>query len=255
MMDTPTCINFVEEIYLDYAIYRVVTLSPDSPAQREGVHYYKRNYSVTENSSVEWTAEPVEVIREVQYKPVVTTNEGGTQRMDRKDKIAKLIASGIFSADDTAMLEAMDVAVFEKIQIPEPKVVETKVVEKPEVTVNEALSVLSQNKVDNSAIFGLLPEAAQMVLTEAISLYETNKQSLIEAIKANPLNTFTEDELKLKTPAELTKIAAFAKTGAKNPVDFSILGIRTPVPTPAPKEYEDEFLTVSTFADFLPEKK
>lgn len=207
-------INFLRKMYQDYAIYEV--------RNSEGkVKFYKREYDLTDNG-VEWTTDPVEVrmmddpFVEVQNnnssKIIKTKKTNKEERMKTMkeccpDKVDELIENNAnFKEEDRDLLLGMTEDQFAMtINVSNP-------IEKEETITNE------KEETEETGIntFDELYANASPELKESVeygrTLVNQKKKELIDKIKANKGNSFSEEELKGFKIDFLEKLAAMSPT-------------------------------------------
>lgn len=103
---------YIVEVFDKYAIYESANKTN------------KQAYSIDANDAVELIGNPVEVVKEVKYSPVVKGNTGlqekenkeGGPNMDRKEKVEALIANGSWGKDNREFLVELEDAQFETVE-------------------------------------------------------------------------------------------------------------------------------------------
>lgn len=199
-------INFLERMYPTYAIYRVRYRDGNRPK------FFKRNYNIT-NEGIEWTSDPVEVrmmdepFVEIQnnsriIKKKQTTNKEETMAKTMKeccpDKVDELIKNNEnFTEEDKDVLLGMTEDAFA-------------------FTINKAKPIKKEDKEDKVQIttFEELYANASPEIKESVDygkkLVENKKNELIETIKANESNKFSDEELNAYSIDMLEKLASMS---------------------------------------------
>lgn len=152
--------NYLEEAYDDYLIY--------SNSNADGETYYKRNYQFSvETEKAEFTSEPVEVKKKIEYETVMQTNGLTRTKFKKEEVMAKerctpcvekkvnaLIANKLskFEETDRTWLEVLEESVLDKM-VPEEvtaPIVNTLSVE-DKAALDYGKKLLAQKKADLKA--------------------------------------------------------------------------------------------------------
>jgi hypothetical protein len=180
---------------------------------------YRLDYTV-KDGKVELSGEPVEVVRTVQYKDVkneeVIQEVSGLSRVSEKEKgmafdkkahVNSLIGNG-FEEGDRQWLEGLPDDKLQKIL---PKQVPVSPPPVPPVVVNQTPAVPQLTQEQLLAVLG--PQWLA-VHNQGLKALANTKKQLIETIKANPNNKFTDEYLNNVQDLDmLAGMAELAKTG------------------------------------------
>jgi len=223
-MDNNSKIHFLQEVYNDTVIYEVLS--------RDGgqTTLYRQTYEVNDKGEVSLTGIATPVVRQVQFvvanNPTINSEQGGKTMPEEKkpccpEKVQALIASehAPFEEADREWLSTLEMAQIDKLVTmernaavePEPVAEPTTQEEKPEpvITNEQAVQVLREQLKTPEDFIKVLPDEMKDQMTSAISLHRAERAKLIATIKTANAG-WTDDELKPKTMAELSKIAAMA---------------------------------------------
>ncbi len=236
-MDNDVRVYFLEDVFEDHFVYR--SEQRERPGQTK---LYKQEYSILENQDIEWSGDPIEVRREVEYVTMEATtmrrtkgkaaeviindkNKGGTSMKDEKEKspcfVAKVDAlianeSTQFSDTDKEWLMAQSEETLAKL---EPKVpAKEEKQEEPQINRDQALEVLNLQVLEDFT--KLMPEKMRKQVEAGLKLREDTRAATIKDIMANTADVWTEDELKEFPCEKLTKL----QKSITQPVDYSGAG-------------------------------
>jgi hypothetical protein len=221
-MDTDVKMHFLKDVFDSNFIYEVRGGGADG--------MFQRNYQVNEDETIEFTGEPEPVVQKVSYEPVQTNQtEGGitTMKKEKEEKKAccpeqvDLIINSEhtrFGEGDREWLEGQEKETIVKLLPVEPEAPAT-----PQVNREQAVQVLKEQLSTPEQFLELMPKDIKDQMSHGLSLYQAERQELINHIKANT-EVYTEDELKGMEIADLTKLAQ----AIKPKTDFSALGGGTP---------------------------
>jgi hypothetical protein len=222
-MDNNDKMHFLQEVYDDTVVYEVMTRQGGPPL------LYRQTYEVNDKGEVMLTGVATSVIRQVSFvvanNPQTNSDKGGKTMPEEKkkccpEKVQALIASehAPFEEADREWLETLDQPQIDKLVTMERNAAVKPVVEpvtEPEPVTNEqAVQVLREQLKTPEQFIQLLPDEMREQMTSALTLHKSEKAKLIETIKS--ASSFTDDELKTKTMAELSKLSEMAK-----PRDYS----------------------------------
>ena len=212
-MDTDTSSYFLEEMYEDYFVYRV-------SVQEAPTKYYKRNYKIQEDETVEFVGEPVRIAKKIEYNEISNNKfkrtKGVKNNMSKKeekkpccpDKVNELIANkqSNFTDEDKEWLSEQDEVNINKMFPKEP---EKKEVKDVKVNKEEAVNVLKETLKTPEDFFALMPDEMQDQMKAGLVLHNQNRKKLQKTILDNAKeDTWTEDELKTMSTDMLKKIAS-----------------------------------------------
>ena len=233
---------------------------------------YKIGYSIGANDTVELVGDPVEVQRVVSFEPVAnrdtasvsSANTGhnakrGGEDMNRKGKVEALIALGVesgFGKTDTEFLMGLEDEQFARLEascVPAkaepqtPLTLDEQLAADPTDNESEPVRIAREAFVKATAGDGgesekpqtmeeyiqSAPEGIRETLIQAHANLQAERGELIEGLKANKQNQFTEDELKGKSLNELDKLVALAagQVMEENKQTFAGRGARPSVNT------------------------
>lgn len=223
--------HYVSKVYSTYAIYRVNYIRSNEPSK-----FMKRDYTINEGV-VEWTSEPVEVIRKVTYKEKTKTNNSKKEKDGMKtmkeccpDKVEELIKNNSnFTDDHRDVLLGMSEDAFE-LTINSAKPAESKEPKEPkkeEKEVDHAPKTNSKDPKDPEKMtFDELLANADPEARESIEMGKrmlvNKKKDLVEVIKANETNQFSDEELNGFGLDMLEKIAGSIPQSKTKVNDYSL---------------------------------
>jgi len=139
--------HYIEEVYADYMVY--------SETGKDGEKLYKRNYQFNVGTNLpEFTSDPVEVTRKVEYESI--NNNGGKVTLHKNEedksmakectpcvikKVGELIANAAtkFTEDDREFLQTLELSVLEKME---------PIAATPPIIVDNSLSVEDKAALD-----------------------------------------------------------------------------------------------------------
>ena len=227
-MDTQVKYYYLAELYEDQLIYEI-------RMQGEGTTYYQQNYTISNNDEVEFSGDPVEVRREVDF--VVMKSSGFTRTKfnnqskkevktmsDKKEapckKVDELINHKLtkFTEESRGWLSTLEESVLDTLIPNEPEV---EKVEAPQVDAAQAIQVLKDQISKPEDFFKVLPEEMQDSMRAGLKLHEEQREKMIKGILDNVKDVWTEDELKAMNTDTLKKVFDSVPAGES---DFSILG-------------------------------
>lgn len=164
---------------------------------------YKRNYSVV-NEEIEWTSDPQEVTENTTYPPVVSSNgkeelklnKGEKTVTKKKEEVCCLEEVKAFVANNDNGYTEKDVGWMSTLPEDQFKAVVTAHGKEPEVkpAIEPKVEPVQAQTYDE-----LLANASPTVragIEYAQKVFEDRKTAIIESIKANKSNKFTEEDLK-----------------------------------------------------------
>lgn len=226
-MDNEMRVYFLEELYDDELVYRVMH------REQPGDKLYKQNYSIS-GATVELTGEPVEVRREVEYvtmqrekeddTPNQSSNnlqtEGGKMSKEQtspclKAKVDGLISNKLsnFTEKDREWLEGQSEDILSKMTPNEP--------EKKEVQINREQALEALALKEEKDFLSIMPEEMKAKVEQGINAYQEKRDGVIANILKNTEEgVWTKDELKEFSTEKLEKI----DKSVKQPADYSGAG-------------------------------
>lgn len=245
-MDTDLRVHFLEEVYDDAFIYRVVNRET-----REDL-FYKRGYDVQNDGSIEFQGDPVQVRKNVTYEEVNTnkmkrtkfpnTNNNMSKTKENcapcAEKIAALIANEAtqFTEEDRDFLESLEESRLDRLVPVAAKPAENK---KPaqekknedpaknedrpegiEKSVEQQIREMVKNSQNAEEYIDKVfpPELAEQYKA-GLKLHREKRNVLIKAITEN--SEFTEDEIKDFPTERLEKLS---KAVVREQADYSLNG-------------------------------
>lgn len=243
--------HYLKEAYDTYLIYE----KEESGNGTYTTRYFKRNYQFNvANEQAEFTSDPVEVIRTVEYKTVPTpkieglvrtkfnNNKKEEQTMSEtvctpcvKTRVDQLIQTNKFCEDDRTYLETLTVERLDGFlgAAPAPQVNAQATKETPKFTKEEALNVL-KGSLTPQDFMGLLPKETQEHLQIGLSTYQENKKKMVDEILANSVAESWDEVTLNAMPFEtLHKIHVNSRKNAmEQPETFiSLFGANTSLQT------------------------
>lgn len=231
-IDNDVRIHYLKEVYDDYLVYEVT--------RREGGSaLYKRGYQVNMDESVEFTGEPVEVRRKVEY---VTMEAGGFKRtnfnnnklkkgvmiMEKQGKetpcerVTELINHELtkFTEDNREWLTTLDEKVLERLFPNEPKVAK---VETPRINAEQVKQAVKELFSKQEEYIDLMPANMQESTLAGLKLQKAQREKMIKGILDNTeKGVWTDDDLKVMSGDTLEKVFASIPTGV---VDYSLMDV------------------------------
>jgi hypothetical protein len=228
-MDGPNGIHFLEEIYDDFFVYRV--------SYNEQSHYFKRSYSVQDDGVIVFGEDPQPVRKSVTYEPVnnaqPVVNEAGGEEIEEKGGITNMTdtkkgccperVEALITNEKSPFVEADRewLSTLNEESLAKVEMARSQETEEPEHNSAQQPTGNSQQKaheggqeaassVQSAEEFltnAEMPEDVKAVLSASLNERRQKKTSLIEQIKANQNNPFTDEQLQRKEPEELSQIA------------------------------------------------
>lgn len=213
-MDTRTMVNYLEEVYDDYIVYRVESVEGSRSAE-----LYKRGYTMIDGE-VELSNNVVPVRKEISYVEI-SNNRSGGNTVNKEQKVNLLIQNehSVFEEKDKEWLQELDEEKIDKfIEMQNDKAQSAEQKPTP-ITKEKAVEVLSEQLSDPNKFMNLLPKEVRAQMEHGIQLLENHRSNIIQKILACG-DGFTEDELGQMETSHLEKLAKYAKA----PVDYSAQG-------------------------------
>lgn len=235
-MDDDTKIHFLQEIYNTYMVYEI------RRREQGGSELYKRDYSVGNDGSIEFTCDPVRVQRNVEYvtmeskfsklkkffsnnksKEVKTmSKEGGCTPCE---KINQLIAHELtnFTEDDREFLTALEEAHLDKLFPKEKKKEEPTVQQKKDdINPEQAIEVLKKSLTKPEDFMKLMPDEMREQINTGLAVHRAQRANMVKTIVDNSNGIWKEDDLKKMEFETLKKIHDSIIDNSKT--DYSVLG-------------------------------
>lgn len=198
---------YLKSVMPDYAVYRVETRNNSGTSG-----LMKRSYQIT-NGVAEWTSDPVLVQEEVTYKEIRNNQTNQTNKMEESMKTMKeccpakvdefIKANAKFTDADKEMLLNLTEDGFARIiDISAPTIVEKEVIKEVKVNTTSSFDELLANadpKTRESIQYGQ-------------ALVVKQRESFVQAIKANKQNSFSDEELSGFDLGMLEKLARLTPT-------------------------------------------
>jgi hypothetical protein len=222
-LDTLQKVYYLQEMYDNYIIYEVASRGEGGMGG-----LFKQSYRMTDNEDVEFTGDPVEVRKEVNYVAMTTVtnlNMGGTV-MDKNTKTpccpgkVTLLLQGKgspFQEQDRAWLETLEEPQIDKLVA----MSQTQVVDEPRaMTREEAVVVLQEQLAEPSKFMKLLPPDVREQIQHGMALHKAEKDRLITHIAAHS-NRYSAEKLASKTIEELQDLVSLIPDA----VDYTVNGI------------------------------
>jgi hypothetical protein len=231
-MDTETVINYLEEVFDGYYVYR-----QENREVPNGAKHYKVNYTVDGSNNVITNGDPVEVIKKTDYvavsAPQQNNDEGGVKTMAKKkpccpEKVETLIQSdvAVYTEEDREFLEGLDEAQMDKlIQI--NSLAEKKEEPKQPMTMSsdEIKTYIDETLKDPEQFTQFLPAEMKEQMDYGLQMYKAERKKIIDHVLTNS-DIYTEEELTAMKMEPLVKIGKLVKA----PVDYSMFGLKNQEP-------------------------
>jgi hypothetical protein len=253
-IDNSYLYHYLIEVFDGYLIYEKDT--------NQTTEYFKRNYQYNVSTKMyEFTSEPVEVEKKVEYETVQTNEDTGIKRTrkfinnSKKEeqemadakctpcvakKVNELIANEAtsFTENDREWLETLDEVQLNKcapkdMSAEDKKKAEEEMAAKVKtnatITPEMAVNALKEALKGQDDFINLMPTNMQEQTRSALKLHASHKSTLIEGILANTEEgTWTKEELGVYEVEKLEKISKTA--GVKAPAaqfNYSAMGAGT----------------------------
>jgi len=226
MDDPPDKIHYLEDCYEDYFIYRIGRLgTPDQ--------IFKRNYTVAQDGTVEFTGEAIPVIKRVSYDP--TSQQGGMHNMSKEKqpcceaKVQMLIESGLYQEADRDRLMAMEEADINilsasveraqaQVNEQKDKVKELEANAAKDQTRERAIQTLTADLGDQAKLMAILPPETRNVISHGLRLYQDERNGKIARILAHTVEgVYTKEVLEAMDDQMLDTLSRAIKV----PQDYS----------------------------------
>lgn len=186
---------------------------------------FRRDYQVNADESLEFTEEPVGVIKRTNFEPIQTNTAKGGMKNMAKDKgkegccpeQVKLIIQSEhtrFEESDRPWLEGLEKeSLIKLLPIDLPK---SKPADPPQINETQAIEVLKEQLGTPEKFMELLSGEMKDQMQHGWTLYQAERAKLVEHITAN--SEFSAEDLKGESIERLNKLASLAKPD----VDFSL---------------------------------
>jgi hypothetical protein len=240
-MDDDAKVNYLEDIFDGYIIYRVEARgnSQGTPvATSDGKHLFKRNYTVGQDGAVEFTGESMPVIKRVSFDPI--SRQGEVRNMSKQpcceEKVQMLIESGLYAETDRNRLLAMEEADInvlsasverhqaqvnaekEKVTALEKEKTDLQANAAAQTTRDKAIEVLKEDLGDKDKFLALAPKEIRSTLEHGLRLHQDERNRQIAHIMANTNEgVYTKERLEVMPDQDLE----FLAKAIKAPVDYS----------------------------------
>ena len=206
--------HYAIEIFESDFVYRVTNHSDGTNM------FYRQAYAVDPSGNIEFTGEPIQVTREVQYNPVLSANKkeepiinniGKGDIMTKvSEKDVNLVIQSkhtVFTADDVEIVSTFSQALIDryKVQIEngDKKEQTTNAVD---VTKDNVKKIIAEQFATNEKALELLPEGIRAAVQNGLDIIEQDKQETIDYICANS-KQFTAEQLEAKDITELKTLS------------------------------------------------
>jgi len=228
VMDSDTKVHFLQEVYEDFFVYEI-------RGRSEGSVLYKRTYQVNTDESVEFTGEPVEVRRKIEY---VTMESSGLTRTkfnnlkkgvvtmsEKKEgapcKVTELINHKLtkFTEDNREWLETLEEGQLDTLFPNEP---EAKKEDPPQINAEQVKQVVRELFSKQEEYIDLMPENMRDSTRAGLKLHKEQREKMIKGVLDNVKDVWTEDELKSMDANTLNKV--FNSIKKEEITDYSLLG-------------------------------
>lgn len=219
-MDSDTRVHWLRALYESYCIYEV--------RSADGSKYYKREYEVMEDGSIELMNEPIEVRKEVsfvameQMKRKKKMNNNKTKEVETMSEVSKCCPDKVdaliahegtqFTESDKDWLLTQSVETIEKMF---PK--EQKPVQSNEISSEQVIEAYKQSVKTAEEFINAAPEEMRESLKHGLTLHKEKRTALIDGIVAN--SEFEKDEL---AAYDITMLEKLHRSTAKK--DYSVVG-------------------------------
>jgi len=199
-MDTDNSSYYLEELYSNTFVYRVVN-------ETNLPKFYRRAYILHADNNIEITGEPAEVQKEINYNTKIITNlkkERNTKmKKEIEAKVTELISNSGTRFVDCDKIWLSDLTLENLEQLNPVKVRTQKTVEK-EITPEVLKETISG--YDVSKMIELFPEAIQKQVKDGISVLTAQKAEVVKSILSNTKDVWTEEVLNKMEIETLTGI-------------------------------------------------
>jgi hypothetical protein len=224
MDNGPYKYHYIIEVYDNYFIYE--------EESQDGVKHWRQSYSINAEDQVVVADDKTQVQKRVEYVPInPNANEANTMAKDKKccgDRVAALIANEAtpYTAEDSEMLTALTEAQMEKLEAPYKANAATPpaagMMKKADCAELNSLEVNADGTEETpeqkwGAFMASAPAEFRAVINAGTRALDAKRTEAITKIKANALNTLTDDELKAMPDVVLEKLALVAAPEVKRP--------------------------------------
>lgn len=192
-MDGDDRIHWLEALYEDHYIYKVVVRDQPQPI------YFKQMYSVNEEGKIELIGDPEKVYKVVSYPSVTmqanikTEFQINNSKMNREAVIDDLIANAGFCDSDRDFLNALTDERLESFQSNAQK---------------KAEPVVNSEPLTMDAYMENMPLEMRNLISGSLAAYAAQKKANVDAILAYSGNSFTEAQLNEMSPDNIERIAS-----------------------------------------------
>jgi hypothetical protein len=234
-MDTDSRIHFLEEVFDDGTFVYRVTMR-ETPG---GESFYRRDYTVNDDESVEFGMEPVPVRKQENFITLKSDEEDVMANKKQpccEEKVELLVQSKGFEEEDRDWLSGLEESQIDKLiavnavaeKAPEVKTVTKEV--PAQVNAEQAIKVLKETLSTPEQFMAILPDGMRDQMNHGMRLYQQHRDCLVARVLEAGPEVYSEDELKAMDTGTLEKLVRFAKPK----VDYSAFGS-----APQPKTNSD----------------
>lgn len=218
LMDNgPYMYHYIIEVYDNYFIYE--------EESQDGVKHWRQSYSINAEDQVVVTDDKTQVQKRVEYVPInPNANEENKMAKEKKccaDRVAALIANEAtpYTAEDSEMLTALTEAQMEKLEAPYKANADgdKKEGDKVDQKINEGAEGTETPEQKWATFMNSAPAEFRAVINAGTRALDAKRTEAITKIKANALNTLTDEELKAMPDIVLEKLALVAAPEVKRP--------------------------------------
>ena len=234
----PTTYAWPVAVYADYVVYQMEERGP-APDYKYTTKMYRRDFTFDKEAKAytlgdaRKEVEPVMTYEVLQagseavqvetkppcgcggHKPVIAASAAGEPNMERKDRIAALVANPHNPVKELKMLEA---ASEESLKALEDAATAAKKTADDLRVAQEATTKAEQKAVETATAlatldtsFKTLQASAQPLIDAAKAAEQAEKDTLVGKLKACTAGILTEEQLKAKPVEELRNLAKIAK--------------------------------------------
>ncbi len=217
-MDNDASMFFLEELYDDKVIYRARNM------QRDTNTLYQQSYTIGQDGTVEFSGEPKEVRKSVEYQTLgmkrTKFNSKKEDKMNVNERVEQLIANtnSKFTNCDREWLQGLSEEALTKL---EPKKQEQ--LKEPTLDANTAFEFLKKNKPETDKVLELLSDEEKTNYQKGLEFYKKQRTDLIQSITANT-DQWKEEDLKdmdFGMLEKLSKTVTPKKPEGQEIVDYS----------------------------------
>lgn len=202
-MDTDVKLHNLQEVFDDEFVYSVFGSNDEQ--------LLKRGYRINTDETIEFTGEPVPVIRKVEFTEITANKEKGVNAMSKEKsksccpaKVQLLVQSGRFDENDKEWLDDLKELALDKLLSDK---------ERLQVNREDAIKVLKDDLGTPDKLIALLSGDTKSIVEHGLALNQEERKKLIEHISVNTGGEggYTNEELNAKETEELKKLAILVK--------------------------------------------